>query len=134
PTVDDFIAVAQTLRTASPAAALTFAQIRTGAPTVSASKLRVVLTVLKGAGLLREQRGSRYQLMSEVSPESLQGLASAYDERRQRDHAKLEQMVIYAQTALCRTRLLLAALGEEPPWERCDACDNCRGTATRPVA
>ena len=41
-------------------------------------------------------------------------------------HARLEQMIVYAQTALCRTRLLLSALGEEPAWENCGTCDNCR--------
>ena len=134
PTADDFITFAQPFQSAPPGTALTLAQIRTAAPNVSASKLRVIVTVLKAAGLLVERRGSRYQLTPDVSGESLQALASAYDERRQRDHTKLEQMVIYAQTALCRTRLLLAALGEEPAWEQCNACDNCRGAATRPVA
>jgi superfamily II DNA helicase RecQ len=39
-------------------------------------------------------------------------VAAAYDERRQRDQTKLQQMVAYAQTALCRTSALLEALGE----------------------
>ena len=38
-------------------------------------------------------------------------------------------MVVYAQTALCRTKMLVEALGEEAGWDRCDACDNCRGAA-----
>ena len=47
--------------------------------------------------------------------------------------AKLEQMVVYAQTALCRTAALLEALGETGV-DRCDTCDNCRGTAIRAEA
>jgi ATP-dependent DNA helicase RecQ len=43
-------------------------------------------------------------------------------------------MVVYAQTALCRTRLLLDALGEQLEQERCGTCDNCRGTAIRAEA
>jgi ATP-dependent DNA helicase RecQ len=66
--------------------------------------------------------------------ESLERLANAYAERRQRDHAKLEQMIVYAQTARCRTRVLLDALGEEAAWEQCGTCDNCRGDAMRAEA
>ena len=54
-------------------------------------------------------------------------------ERRQRDQTKLEQMVVYAQTALCRTAVLLEALGETGV-DRCGECDNCRGTAIRAEA
>jgi superfamily II DNA helicase RecQ len=42
-------------------------------------------------------------------------------------------MVIYAQTARCRTALLLEALGEDGV-EPCGTCDNCRGTAQRAEA
>jgi ATP-dependent DNA helicase RecQ len=92
-----------------------------------------MLAVLKQAGLVRERRGARYQLAPQIFAGSLDSLAAAYDERRQRDQSKLEQMVIYAQTALCRTALLLEALGE-PGLDRCGTCDNCRGTATRAEA
>jgi superfamily II DNA helicase RecQ len=51
----------------------------------------------------------------------------------QRDQTKLEQMVVYAQTALCRTAALLEALGETGV-DRCGTCDNCCGTAIRAEA
>jgi len=38
---------------------------------------------------------------------------------------------MFAQTALCRWKLLLEYLDEPPPWQSCGTCDNCRGTATR---
>ena len=60
-------------------------------------------------------------------------IRDAYDERRQRDDAKLEQMVVYAQTSLGRARLLWNALGEEPSWTGCGACDNCSGEGIRAV-
>jgi ATP-dependent DNA helicase RecQ len=66
--------------------------------------------------------------------ESLDPLANAYDERRERDRTKLEQMVVYAQTSLCRTRMLLDALGEEVEWTECGTCDNCLGSAVRAQA
>src|SRR5687768_11815018 len=54
--------------------------------------------------------------------------------RRQRDQAKLEQMIVYAQTALCRTHVLLEALGETVEWSQWGTCDNCRGLAIRSEA
>jgi ATP-dependent DNA helicase RecQ len=93
-----------------------------------------MLTELKSAGLVRERRGARYVLRPELFTSSLEPFATAYDERRKREHAKLEQMIVYAQTAMCRTRLLLTALGEEPEWNTCGSCDNCRGNAVRVAA
>ena len=43
-------------------------------------------------------------------------------------------IVVYAQTALCRTRLLLEALGEAAEWAACGTCDNCRGVSIRAEA
>ena len=34
-------------------------------------------------------------------------------------------MIVYAQTALCRWKPLLEALGETVEWEQCGRCDNC---------
>jgi len=133
PTLTDFTTFAAAVPHASDGT-LTLAQIRDATPTISAGKLRVMLSELKAARLIRERRGGHYDLRPALLTESLEPLANAYDQRRQRDQAKLEQMIVYAQTALCRTRLLLSALGEEPDWENCETCDNCRGVATRAAA
>ena len=133
PTLTDFTTFAAAVPHASDGT-LTLAQIRDATPTISAGKLRVMLSELKAARLIRERRGGHYELRPALLTESLEPLANAYDQRRQRDQAKLEQMIVYAQTALCRTRLLLSALGEEPDWENCETCDNCRGVATRAAA
>jgi ATP-dependent DNA helicase RecQ len=91
-----------------------------------------MLTVLKQARPIRERRGSRYVPHPTLFSSPVEPLAATYEERRQRDHAKLEQMVIYAQTARCRTRVLLEALGESVEWPQCGTCDNCRGQSSRP--
>jgi superfamily II DNA helicase RecQ len=41
---------------------------------------------------------------------------------------------VYAQTALCRTHVLLEALGETVESSQCGTCDNCRGLAIRSEA
>ena len=133
PTRDDFIALVEGLRRLSEQQApVTVDQIRRTVPAVAASKLRVMLLALKQGGLVRERRGSLYQIRPQLLTASIEPLAAAYEERRQRDQTKLEQMVVYAQTALCRTRVLLTALGEAVEWSQCEACDNCRGLAIRP--
>ncbi len=133
PTLADFNTLIEGLRRSRSDRLLAADDFAAAAPSIATAKLRVMLAVLKQAGLIRERRGARYQLAPEIFADSVDSLAAAYEERRQRDQSKLEQMVIYAQTALCRTAMLLEALGE-PGVNRCDSCDNCRGTARRAEA
>jgi ATP-dependent DNA helicase RecQ len=134
PTADDFATLVEGLRTVKDAAALSSLEIRKVAPQIAASKLRVMVAALKQEGLIVERRGARYERRPALLSASIESLAAAYEERRQRDQSRLEQMVIYAQTALCRTRILLEALGEVVEWSQCGTCDNCRGVAIRPEA
>ena len=113
---------------------MTIGDIRTTVPSVPANKLRVMLSALKQDGLIREHRAATFEARPELMSASAEPLARGYEERRQRDHAKLERMVVYAQTALCRTRVLLEALGETVEWSRCGTCDSCRGLSIRPEA
>jgi ATP-dependent DNA helicase RecQ len=133
PTHDDFSNFIDGLRQSGLSGSLTAAQLTAVTPAIGKAKLRVMLAVLKQAGLVRERRGSRYEVSPRLLSESVDAFATAYDERRQRDQSKLEQMVVYAQTALCRTAMLLEALGE-PGSAQCNSCDNCQGTATRAEA
>jgi len=134
PTHDDFTRLIEGLRTAPRGRAMSVAEIRTAAPAVSASKLRVMLAALKQDGLMRERRGAKYEPRPQLLTASIEPLVADYEQRQQRDQTKLEQMVIYAQTALCRTRVLLEALGETVKWSQCGTCDNCRGLSIRPEA
>jgi superfamily II DNA helicase RecQ len=65
---------------------------------------------------------------------SIEPLVAAYEARRQRDQTKLEHMVVYAQTALGRTHVLLEALGETLERSQCGTCDNYCGLAVRSEA
>ena len=131
PTLDDFTTLIDNLRSAGTNQTQAAADVRARTPGLSAGKLRVMLTVLKQKLFIREHRGARYEVLPRLFEDSVEPLVVTYEERRERDRAKLEQMVVYAQTALCRTRFLLEALGEEVEWSRCGTCDNCRGEAVR---
>jgi ATP-dependent DNA helicase RecQ len=134
PTVDDFDALVKALEPLAGNGPMSIDEIRAAVPGIATAKIRVMLTELKAAGLVRGRRGARHELRNKLFDQSLQPLADAYDERRDRDRTKLEQMITYAQTALCRTRLLVSALSEEPEWTACGTCDNCRGESVRAVA
>jgi ATP-dependent DNA helicase RecQ len=133
PTAADFTGLIDGLRPLSDQRTLSFEHVRSAAPAISTGKIRVMLAVLKHAGLILERRGPCFEMTPRLFIEPVECVAAAYDQRRQRDQRKLEQMVVYAQTALCRTAMLLEALGETSV-DRCDTCDNCRGTAIRAAA
>ena len=51
------------------------------------------------------------------------GLVAGYADRSEHDREKLERMVFYAQTGLCRWRVLLEYFGETYPAPNCGSCD-----------
>jgi ATP-dependent DNA helicase RecQ len=50
-------------------------------------------------------------------------------EQRRQAQARLDAMRSYAESDLCRRRLILSHFGESPPGADCGHCDNCRGEA-----
>ncbi len=88
-------------------------------------KARIVLTLLKRHGMMREHRGGVWErLAPDVTTADLSRELTDYEERRALDRRKLEAMIGYCQTARCRTRLILEYFGKEPPEDfRCGHCD-----------
>lgn len=129
PTVEQFDGVVQVLRTgATQNSTLTVESIR-GATGLSAGKLRTVLRALKDEGALRERRTQGLQLVRPVTSDEVRAIGQAYEDKTRLDAERLDRMIIFAQTALCRWRLLLEGLDEPPAWDACGVCDNCQGTA-----
>ena len=93
---------------------------------VAKRKARIVLTLLKRQGAMREYRGGGWErLVDDVTTIDLGTQLADYNERREADRRKLKAMVGYCQTAQCRTRLLLEYFGEKPgPDFLCGHCDN----------
>jgi ATP-dependent DNA helicase RecQ len=98
---------------------------------VARRKTRIVLTLMKRFGAVREFRGGAWErLIPDVTTVPLHDQLLDYEARRTADRAKLMAMVRYCRTAQCRTRQLLAYFGEESVDDyRCGHCDN---DATRP--
>jgi ATP-dependent DNA helicase RecQ len=91
-----------------------------------AKKARVVLSFLKEVGFALEAPGARFAPLA-IEPPSIENLARAasrYEQKRAQDRARLAAMLRYAQSHLCRTRLLVTYFGyTDAP--ACGTCDNC---------
>ena len=112
--------------------AVSLADVRAEAAGVPLARLRVVLALLKEHGIARELRGSRFRLVDARPEEEVRALAARYRERAEADRARLDRMIMYAQTALCRWQVMLEYFGEASRAEQCGHCDNCTRAAERP--
>jgi len=124
PKFDDILAVYQAFNGAESPVALSVLQ--ENANTVSDGKVRVVLSLLKDMKVVKELRGSQFRLLCvDVSQRELEVLARMSEEKVEKDKEKLERMMQYGQSAMCRWRLLHEYFAEEMEAERCGNCDNC---------
>src|SRR5262249_25532393 len=95
---------------------------------VPMKKTRVVLSFLKDAGYAREIGGTHFAPLAEEPPDlaALARAATRYEQKRAQDRSRLESMLRYAQSHICRDKLLFAYFGyAEDAAEPCGTCDNC---------
>lgn len=97
---------------------------------VATTKLRVALSMLHDAGLVRRdaRRGYRLNEKNDAARvrDAVSEAAAAFERMRERDAAALERMVDYAHSARCRWREILDYYEEQPAFDRCGRCDNCQ--------
>jgi ATP-dependent DNA helicase RecQ len=97
---------------------------------VAQAKVKVVLATMKDLEMVVEPSPGEYRLIAGgLGVEALDAMADRYEKRSEGDRDRLRRMVLYAQTALCRWKMILEYFGEEFDWERCGHCDNC----SRPI-
>jgi ATP-dependent DNA helicase RecQ len=92
-------------------------------------KTRVVLSFLKETGFAQEVGNGSFVPLGDDPPQldELARAAHRYEQKRAQDRARLQSMLRYAQSHLCRTRLLLTYFGyAEDAAEACGLCDNCQ--------
>jgi ATP-dependent DNA helicase RecQ len=100
---------------------------------VPQDRVRIALSMMKEAGLVRERRGARFVPADAADGSHLRELVAEYAARHERDREKLDRMIAYAQTARCRWRTILDYFGETVEWETCGHCDNCDRGVPEPV-
>ena len=104
---------------------------------VPKSKVRVVLATMRDLEMVAEEEESpgHYRLVRNgLSAGELEEMAKHYQQRAEADRDRLRRMVLYAQTALCRWKVILDYFGEEVDWDRCGHCDSCDRPIQQPVA
>jgi len=127
PKFDDIVAVYQAMETLGASEKpVSLLALQEHANTVADGKVRVVLSLLKELKLVKELRGSQFRLLrTDVQQAELEELSRLSEEKTEKDKEKLERMMQYGQSAMCRWRLLHEYFGEEMEEERCGTCDNC---------
>jgi ATP-dependent DNA helicase RecQ len=106
--------------------------IRDSAPGVGPRKLSVVVSMLTELDDVEQADDGTISLKrSDIDEAGLSELARIYDARKDRDRKKLDAMIAYAQSALCRWHLILREFGEAIEGEACGDCDNCKRTTSR---
>ena len=94
------------------------------------TKIHVALALLRQQRIVRQHADGHLSLLRPaVTAPELASFLDQYREKREHDQAKLEGMVFYAQTGLCRWQVLLSHLEGAAPAQRCTTCDNCRRMA-----
>ena len=87
--------------------------------------MRVILSLLKELKIVRELRSSKFRLLRvDVKQRELEELTRMSEEKVEKDKEKLERMMQYGQSAMCRWQLLHDYFGKEMKDERCGKCDN----------
>lgn len=123
PSDEQFHAVLDSLSTDTPVSAKALEEKLTGK--VPVTKLRLILQLLRRSGTLTGT-SARLKLRSEKrAAKEIMQLSHEYQERAERDQERLNKVIIYAQSALCRWNRLRQYFGEDYKPESCGRCDNC---------
>jgi ATP-dependent DNA helicase RecQ len=104
-----------------------------GAAALGLRKTQVLLTHLCDAGLLAEADDG-FRLTGAVpSADDVDLLVRAYVVRRSEDRRRLEAVVRYCESTMCRARILASYFGDDAP-PSCGRCDRCRrARSARPL-
>jgi ATP-dependent DNA helicase RecQ len=124
PKQEHFAAVARGLARLGSEEALPLAELRDKSG-VAETKVRVILSAFKDLGLVEEVGRKSFRAVQKLTAAAVGEAAGHYRRKIEGDRQRLDRMVAYSQTALCRWLALLDYFGEEAEWERCGNCDNC---------
>ena len=126
PKESDIVSVYDALKVLNEGGQSRLSDIQEQSAGVAASKVRVILSMLKDAGAVREGRYSRFSTArGDLTRAEVEELSRRCAEKGEKDREKLASVMRYGQSAECRWKLLHEYFGEDFPEERCDACDNC---------
>jgi ATP-dependent DNA helicase RecQ len=93
---------------------------------LSERKVSQIVSYLKQLEVVTEnKRGFLRVTRRDLTSVQLSYIAENYKKRLESDHEKLKQVIVYAQSALCRWKIIADYFEEEVNWQSCGHCDNC---------
>jgi ATP-dependent DNA helicase RecQ len=95
---------------------------------MSETRVKVIVALLEASGIVERGRQLR-KVRDFPSNEAFDRFLREYEERHQGDRERLEAMMDYGQSTMCRVRMLNAYFGQVRQTD-CGRCDNCRGGFT----
>ncbi|MGE0128421.1 MAG: RecQ family zinc-binding domain-containing protein [Blastocatellales bacterium] len=127
PKAEEVIAVYETLESLNAdAAPAPLEQIQARVSEVARTKVRVIISLLKNMGFIKEHRGARYTLLKrDLNAREMERLAGEYTSRSETDREKHERMIRYGQSPECRWKLMLEYFDPDARLKECGHCDNC---------
>jgi ATP-dependent DNA helicase RecQ len=103
------------------------------ARTVVLAKVRVVLATMKDLEMVDEPEPGAFRLRrTGLSADELGAMSHSYEQRAEHDRDRLRRMVLYAQSALCRWKMIAEYFGVDLAEPRCGHCDSCDHPVLQP--
>jgi ATP-dependent DNA helicase RecQ len=122
PTSDSIVAVYKAIEAGC---AVTLEELKDQLPSLALSKIRVIVSALRAVEILKA-RGKLSVLRKGLEEKDLTSVFDLYEAKRDKDRDKLKQMIVYAQTSMCRWKMLLNYFQQDMAWSECGHCDNCQ--------
>lgn len=95
----------------------------TAATRLSERRVRIICATLEAAHLLIRKRGGR-QLRHALRERDMERFLQSFENYFQADRTRLDAMMRYGETVVCRMQFLREYFGELPG-DPCERCDNC---------
>ncbi|HJU05963.1 MAG TPA: RecQ family zinc-binding domain-containing protein, partial [Nitrospiraceae bacterium] len=95
---------------------------------LSENRVKVIVALLEATGLIERGRHLK-RIRDFANDEEFTRFLEEYEQRHSSDRERLEVMMWYGQTTMCRTRYLSRYFEQELTSD-CGHCDNCRTGAT----
>lgn len=92
---------------------------------VPKAKVKVMLAAMKHSKIVESRRDGLRLLKHGLIETDLAPVMEGYRLKKEADAEKLKQMIVYAQSAMCRWKLLLRYFDQNVEWQNCGHCDNC---------
>lgn len=131
PTAEAISAVYTTIEAGG---SVTAKELQAALPQVPATKQKVILTALRDSEIVElKARGKLRVLRKGLVANDLASVFETYQAKKESDREKLKQMIVYAQSALCRWKFLTNYFKQVMPGSECGHCDNCEKQTSKLV-